>query len=123
VRGGEQIDLLRNEMAGLMKSKPDQRQMVIEEMLVISEAHGGIKSALKELKGPKVPIKIDSKMIALAAVSIVGLLVVYYKWDAIGAGVAKFQVWLSVLQNQLLFLATLGILSATIIFGWRRARK
>lgn len=124
VRLAEQQDLITSETSGLMNTKLDVRRLVIQELLVWVEACGGAKQALETLQGPRIPLKIDKRLVltTILAAAVTGL--VYLKYDSIMEGLTKFQVWFSLsLQNQLVCLAFLVIVLVAGIVAWRNNKK
>lgn len=120
----ERSELLGSEFTGLMAVKPEQRSLTIQEFLMWSELFGDHDKAMASLKGPRLPLKLSQKNIMMAALAAIIAAFVYLKYDNIAAAVMIGFTWVTAsLQNQLITLVFIGIISGTIFYGWRRARK
>ena len=120
VRTSEQLEQVQNEMAGLMKSKPDFRNAVVEEFLVLREIYGGIDNALKNLQEPKFGFTWDWKMGSALILGLSVTLLAYFKWDSLVGGSNAFMIWISVGQNQILII-TLALIGAGVAY-WSKQR-
>jgi len=122
VRLEEQLVHVRNELAGLIKSKPDFRNAVIEEMLVIREAQGGIERAIKHLRGRRFEWMPDWKTLGTMVIGLGVLAIVYLRWRDIAVGMQRFMSYASVWQNQLFLLGVVAIIGLTFFYAWKKGR-
>ena len=120
----ERAELLGSEFTGLMTVKPEQRMLTIQEFLMWSELFGDHDRAMASLKGPRLPLKLSQKNIVTALIAAIIAAFVYLKYEDIAASMMILFTWITAsLQNQVITLIFVGIISGTLILGWRRARK
>ena len=121
IRAGEQLEHVQNEMAGLMKSKPDFRNAVIEEFLIERDVHGGVDAAIKHMQPPRFGVKFDTKTLGYLGLAAGVLLLINYKWKDLLGGSKFLLSWLSILQNQI-FVGLIIVVVSLILWHQRRRR-